>query len=194
MMEAIKEGDKPPCNLGHFKTLNAAGAFDSTGGRAERCEQCEGTGRWKPDPAVRKREPCPECGATGFVAVAVPGADELAKGQKEYLGVVLVDLYAGLMEKHADRLGKLDPFERANGEDGIAKVPGVVKEVKKTKTKHGASMGFATITWEGEEARVAVFPDAWEQYQFALKEGALGEFTLKATERGPQLQKVFKLV
>jgi hypothetical protein len=204
----IRSSDSPPCNLGHFKTLAAAGAFDSFGYRPVECGECGGSGRaWgevpRKDPTKgmkRAKVDCPACGASGFARAELPPEAERAAAEEALLGVALTDPAAALAEKHADRLARLDPIadaERATG--GTVKVPGVVREVKRFKiradARHGAGrpMARVTVVWHGQAVSFAAFPDQLEEYGFLLKEGNLCEFTLKTGAKGPQLQKGYKL-
>lgn len=190
-----------PCNMGHFKKMMEAGAFDWAGHRLAECEMCGGKGKHRIDPSKRLLDSCESCGATGMVIVDLPDIEKRAKQEEELLGIALTDIHAHLVELHKDRLMRLDAFSSADVDSETeVKVPGIVKSVRKTKVRSDAghfanrNMGHVTIQWQGDELTFVAFPDAWDEYEYMLKAGALGEFTLSTTKRGPRLKRGFRLV
>jgi len=209
LLRAIKAADPRPCNLGHYKTLARAGALDWLGARPDECPDCEGKGRVsgevpRADPTKGMKKAlvdCETCEANGFVVIDIPDDIQLASDQTELLGVALVDVHAALVEKNADRIAQLEPLSEVEvAEPGtVLKVPGVVVgEVKdfrvRADAKRGAGRKMARlkIAWGGDEVSFVAFPEEYEDYGYMLKTNSIGEFTLKASERGPQLVKGYK--
>jgi len=212
-VQKLKLQDKPACNMGHFKVLMEAGAFDPFGHRLRECDfdSCAGTGRAvrmvpkkSGDGEKRERYECPECGGVGWVPCDLPTEGKRAAAEKALLGVELTNSYEKLMKKHAKRLGKLPPLstvedkEFPKGETTIT-VAGVITDVRDIVIRSdaharvaGRKMARATIQWEGEELSFAVFPDTLENYEYLVQENTLGEFTLKQSPKGPSLVKGWK--
>jgi len=197
----IASTDKPPCNRGHFKKLMEAGAFDSFGYRLSPCEKCQGEGRVKVE-GSRQLISCQACDSSGWVKAEIPDLDIRARLEEEYLGIALTDAYADLVEKYRDEIEQLDDIGLAlSDEPNEIEVPGIIKRVRKTKTRADASPAFAnremahvTISWNGEDVTFVAFPDEFKAFSFILKENALCRFKLKTTKKGPQLKKAFRLV
>ena len=181
-------------NSGHVKKFIDAGAVDSFGYRAKKCENCDGTGRYKPDPEVRKRADCPECGAWGWVEDEIPAPEIRADLEEALLGLPLTDVHGPILEKHAKAIAKLDPIAAATiTEKTIVKVPGIITEIKPTTVKkNGAEMAHIRIAWQGEELRFAAFPEVWKDYGFVLKKGSVGRFKLETGPRGPNLKEMYR--
>jgi DNA polymerase III alpha subunit len=202
LIEKMAKTEKCPCNMGHFWKMMAAGAFDFVGRRLEKCEVCDGRGKVRTDPNKRLLDPCENCNwSSGQSEVNIPDPEERAKLEEELLGIALTDPNAELIEQNKEELAKLDPFDSAESEQkGQVIVPGVIKNVKKTKVRPNAAhfagrdMAHVTLQWEGDEVTFVAFPDAWDEYSFMLREGILGEFELKTTAKGPQLQRSLRLV
>lgn len=204
LMALIKETSKPPCNMGHLRTLISVGALDSFGYRLGECGQCGGKGRWKPDPEKRKYENCPGCSGTGMTRVEIPDEAKKAQAEEELLGVMLTDpVPRQLLEKHAARIEKLPNLDEIEDwDEEQIKVAGVVKEVKTFKTRRnnwdGGNKQMARVSVElgGRSATFVAFPDAYESYGFVLRPGTLAEFTLGwdgKRDKGANMRKAFKL-
>jgi DNA polymerase-3 subunit alpha len=200
MLAKIKATEKPPCNLGHFKTLVRAGALDSFGYRLGECGQCGGGGRWKPDREKRKYEDCPECEGTGFAREEIPSERERAAAEEELLGIALTDPSSGLVEKHSERLSKLPGLDEVEGwDDEQIKVAGVIRDVKRFRTRRndydGGNKLMARIDIElaGQAIDFVAFPSQYEEFDFVLKKGTLAEFTLALDKKGRNLRKAVKL-
>jgi DNA polymerase-3 subunit alpha len=216
LLAAIDAADRPPFNLGHFRTLTEAGAFDSFGYRLTECGPCGGKGRVatmvpKKNPADGMKKAhanCEICQGSTFAESDIPGEETRKIAEKKLLGVVLTgadeaaaararraEALAEAIERNRERLDGLTPLSEVRDEPGDnVKVGGVITEVRPTKTKNGAlPMGFITVARGEDEVSFVAFPGPWEEYGWMLKPNTLGEFTLKPTERGAQLVKGWSL-
>jgi len=199
-LEKQQAAEKPACNLGHFKKMMEAGAFDTFGYRLASCERCDGTGKMKVE-GLRLREVCDQC-KDGWNKIDMPDMEERVQFEEQYLGIALTDAYAELVEKYKEEIDALDDIGLAMQEDpSEIEVPGIIKSVRKTKTRADANpryanrdMAHVTISWEGEDVTFVAFPDDYDAFHFVLKENVLCRFKLKTTKKGPQLKKAFRLI
>jgi len=182
------------------EALMAAGAFDAFGYRLTKCSQCDGRGKYKPDPDKRSYADCVACSATGYERTDLPTAQAIYDFEEFFLGVSLTDTNADLIEKNIERLEACAPLAGASEtEKTEIKVPGVITKVEPRKNKDdakwkpGAPWAKVTIQWKGEEVTFAAFPQEYEDFSYMLKPRVLGEFTLETGARGAKLKKGYKL-
>lgn len=105
--------------------------------------------------------------------------------EQELLGVVLTDDSHEVLESHRAELDdmELDTYEDMNEpweEDRKFIVPGIVSNIKLTKTKaNGDEMAIVTIEYEGEEREFAVFPKQWKSHKWLFQDRTPGIFTIR---------------
>ena len=68
------------------------------------------------------------------------------------------------------------------------KLPAVIQEVRKIRTKRGDSMAFITLSDETTETEAVVFPETYRNSNLLLIEDAIVELSVKLTERNGERQ------
>lgn len=110
---------------------------------------------------------------------------ELQLREKEMLSVILSDNTAEAFASNADVIDQLDDtYDDAKqeypGHDVRFTLPGVITNIRETKTKKGAKkMGIVSIEYEGDSLEFAVFPNEWNSHGFMWNERTPGIFTIK---------------
>lgn len=104
--------------------------------------------------------------------------------EKEMLSVIISDNVVEAFANAADILYDMDTYEEAKedypGEDVRFVLPGVVTNIKETKTrKDGKKMAIVTIEYEGDSLEFAVFPQEWRTHKFLWHERTPGIFTIR---------------
>lgn len=112
--------------------------------------------------------------------------------ENDLLGITISDIYTPVINAHEAELedtmsyADLEEFKRGS-------VPGIVTGVRAMKVgpgkkNAGKEMGHLTIEWEGEELRLTVFPDAWEELPENLLH-QVGVFQVEQNSRGTTMKK-----
>lgn len=200
--------DRCTADAGVRKKLTAAGAFDSFGERIDNCPTCEGKGKVrretlnaKGDKMILKSFPCDDC-YQGLIPVDLPSLRDRIALEEEYLGIGLTDMHEETIVQYADRIAKLEPLSAADTDEvGEVKVPGIIVEVRKTRTRADLSPAIAnkemchiTLRWAGDELRTVAFPKVYETYKFVFKTHTVGEFTIKTGPKGPQIITAYQYI
>lgn len=122
--------------------------------------------------------------------------------EEELLGVVISDPSVDVVKQYYDYFQTLNTFDDLDDDElETVVLPGVVKEVRKLKTKphkmaklNQKDMAIVKIEWEGRECSFAAFPEKWSDYQYMLKPYTVGEFELKKNAKGNSLIRGEKFV
>jgi DNA polymerase-3 subunit alpha len=106
--------------------------------------------------------------------------------EKELLEVILTDNTDKAFENAFEEVAECDTYEDAlesyAGVDTVWRLPGVVTNVRETKTREAQkAMGIVTIEYQDKELTFAVFPDRWRKTKFLWKERTPGIFTIAHT-------------
>lgn len=115
--------------------------------------------------------------------------------EEELLGMVVTDVWSELIEKHEERLSECMSYTDLE-EFGQGRIAGIILEVNTRRVKPTAyrnanrEMAFVTVEWEGEQLRLAVFPNEWDRGRAVLKKHNLVILTAEHKPRGAVLQKV----
>lgn len=118
------------------------------------------------------------------------------KAEKELLGIILSDNSEQTFSNNMDLVDECDDFESfvANSSGSTARLPGVVVNIRPTKTRaDGKDMGIVKIEYGEDTVEFAVFPQQWAKYRFLWRERTPGIFVLKKNERGINFESGMKL-
>lgn len=98
--------------------------------------------------------------------------------------------YAGLVEKAClEEPAQIEEMFRGE----VARVGGLISNVRSHKTKAGKPMGFLKVEWLGHEFDITVFPEAWGQYKDLLKESTPIVARIARLDRGCHMTAVERL-
>jgi DNA polymerase-3 subunit alpha len=155
----------------------------------------------------KKKSPNQECRVNVIEALNCVGAFDsysgrstpmpmIQKYEKELLGIILTDNTVEAFQKNQDLIDACDEYEGflSSQSDIRARLPGIITQVRKTKTKaQGKEMGIVKIEMGEDTVEFAVFPQQWISYKHLWQERTPGVFLLRKTDRGINFEEGMKL-
>jgi DNA polymerase III alpha subunit len=102
--------------------------------------------------------------------------------EEQLLGVALSDPAARILEDHATDINtECTPYEELQG-PGTFTVAGVIKDVRKTKTKNGAEMAWVKLEQGGNDLDIAVWGTELKRLNFIWSKRKAVLIQVKVTE------------
>jgi DNA polymerase-3 subunit alpha len=113
--------------------------------------------------------------------------NELLDLEEELLGVAISDKSARILEDYSKEIDtECTPLYEAI-EPGIYTIAGVVKAIKKTKTKQGKEMAWVTIESGGDTRDIAVWSDELKKLSFVWRNRQAVVANVRVNDRGTSL-------